>query len=117
MDTYSSCNSTSTSALVKLDLRLLDQCSLSALTGLAFELPLCGYGRFRLHTSLLWRALIRSWRGVYVCKSRCTRTRFQFKKTLSGGAQLRTLLLRRTAFSSVHEFGGGLFLTLFFRNP
>src|SRR4029434_2639443 len=28
------------------------------------------------------RALIRSWRGVFVCKFRSTRTRFQFKKTL-----------------------------------
>ena len=34
--------------------------------------------------SLRLRALIRCWRGVYVCKSRCTRTRFQFKKTLPG---------------------------------
>src|SRR4029434_776419 len=63
MDTSSSCNSTSTSAPVKLDLRLLEQCSLSALT---------------------LRALIRSWQGMYVCKSRCARTRFQFKKTLPG---------------------------------
>src|SRR4029434_10191865 len=36
----------------------------------------------RLQTSLRLRALIRSWRGVYVCKFRSTRTRFQFKKTL-----------------------------------
>src|SRR4029434_5987150 len=40
--------------------------------------------RFRLHTSLRLRALIRSWQGVYVCKFRSTRTRFQFKKTLPG---------------------------------
>src|SRR4029434_4990010 len=37
-----------------------------------------------LRTSLRLRALIRSWQGVYVCKFRSTRTRFQFKKTLSG---------------------------------
>src|SRR4029434_2703476 len=36
------------------------------------------------HTSLRLRALIRSWQGVYVCKFRSTRTRFQFKKTLPG---------------------------------
>src|SRR4029434_8824115 len=42
----------------------------------------CRFGRFRLHTSLRLRALIRSWQGVYVCKLRSTRTRFQFKKTL-----------------------------------
>src|SRR4029434_4029209 len=51
---------------------------------LAYELLLCRFGQFRLHTSLWLRALISSWRGVYVCKSRCTRTRFQFKKTLPG---------------------------------
>src|SRR4029434_3530787 len=44
----------------------------------------CRFGRFRLHTSLRLRALIRSWQGVYVCKFRSTRTRFQFKKTLPG---------------------------------
>ena len=49
-----------------------------------YELLSRGFGRFRLHTSLQLRVLIRSWRGVYVCKSRCTRTRFQFKKTLPG---------------------------------
>ena len=79
MDTSTSCNSTSTSALVKLDLRLLDRCSLSALTWLAYELLSCRFGRFWLHTSVRLRALIRSWQGVYVCKSRCTRTRVQFK--------------------------------------
>src|SRR4029434_9913010 len=84
MDTSTSCNSTSTSAPVKLDLRLLDRCSLSALTPLAYELLSCRFGRFRLHTSLRLRALIRSWQGVYVCKFRRTRTRFQFKKTLPG---------------------------------
>ena len=84
MDTSSSCNSTSTSALVKLDLRLLDRYSLSALTWLAYELLSRGLGRFRQHTSLWLRALIRSWQGVYVCKFRSTRTRFQFKKTLPG---------------------------------
>src|SRR4029434_7339671 len=35
----------------------------------------------------------------------------------SGRAQPRKLLLRRTAFSSVHEFGGCLLLTLVFRSP
>src|SRR4029434_6716953 len=84
MDTSTSCNSTSTSAPVKLDLRLLDRCSLSALTPLAYELLSCRFGRFRLHTLLRLRALIRSWRGVYVCKSRCTRTRVQFKNPHSG---------------------------------
>src|SRR4029434_5310293 len=47
-----------------------------------YELLSCRIGRFRLHTSLWLRALIRSWQGVYVCKFRSTRTRFQFKKTL-----------------------------------
>ena len=56
--------------------------SLSTLTWLVYELLSCRFGRFRLHTSLRLRALIRSWRGVYVCKFRSTRTRFQFKKTL-----------------------------------
>src|SRR4029434_4938931 len=37
-----------------------------------------------VHTSLELHALIRSWQGVYVCKFRSTRTRFQFKKTLPG---------------------------------
>src|SRR4029434_1309182 len=49
-----------------------------------YELFSCRFGRFRLHTSLRLRALIRSWQGVYVCKFRSTRTRFQFKKTLPG---------------------------------
>src|SRR4029434_660696 len=84
MDTSTSCNSTSTSAPVKLDLHLLDRCPLSALTWLAFDLLSRGFGRFRLHTSLRLRALIRSWQGVYVCKFRSMRTRFQFKKTLPG---------------------------------
>src|SRR4029434_9773400 len=44
----------------------------------------CRFGRFRLHTSLRSRALIRSWQGLYVSKFRSTRTRFQFKKTLPG---------------------------------
>ena len=57
---------------------------LSALTWLVYELLSCRFGRFRLHTSLRLRALIRSWQGVYVCKFRSTRTRFQFKKTLPG---------------------------------
>src|SRR4029434_6128763 len=34
--------------------------------------------------SLRLRALMRCWQGVYVCKFRSTRTRFQFKKTLPG---------------------------------
>ena len=54
----------------------------TALTWLVYELLSCRFGRFRLHTSLRLRALIRSWQGVYVCKFRSTRTRFQFKKTL-----------------------------------
>ena len=33
------------------------------------------------------------------------------------GAQLRKLLLHRNTFSSIHEFGGCLLLTLFFRSP
>ena len=56
----------------------------TALTWLVYELLSCRFGRFRLHTSLRLRALIRSWQGVYVCKFRSTRTRFQFKKTLPG---------------------------------
>src|SRR4029434_11113111 len=84
MDTSTSCDSTSTSAPVKLDLHLLDRCPLSALTWLAFGLLSRGFGRFRLHTSLRLRALIRSWQGVYLCKSRCTRTRVQFKNPHSG---------------------------------
>src|SRR4029434_6343382 len=83
MDTSTSCNSTSTSAPVKLDLRLLDWCSLST-----FELLSHGFGRFRLHTSLRLRALIRSWWGVYVCKFRCTSTRVQFKKTLASCSRM-----------------------------
>src|SRR4029434_5281798 len=39
------------------------------------------------------------------------------KENSSGGAQPRKLLLRRITFSSVHEFGGCLLLTLFFRRP
>src|SRR4029434_5611821 len=42
----------------------------------------CGLGRIRQHTSLRLRALIMSWRGVYVCKFRSTRTGFQLKKNL-----------------------------------
>src|SRR4029434_9265529 len=84
MDTSTSCNSTSTSAPVQLDLRLLDRRSHSPWTCLAYELLSCRFGQFRLHTSLWLRALIRSWQGVYVCKFRSTRTRFQFKKTLPG---------------------------------
>ena len=42
MDTSTSCNSTSTSAPVKLDLHLLDRCPLSALTWLAFDLLVSG---------------------------------------------------------------------------
>src|SRR4029434_8258975 len=91
MDTSTFCDSTSTPAPVKLGLRLLT----CAPPGFAFrfdmtvdcvayELLSCRFGRFRLHTSLRLRALIRSWQGVYVCKSRCTRTRFQFKKPHSG---------------------------------
>src|SRR4029434_1979740 len=54
----------------------------TSLTLLVYELLSCRFGRFRLHTSLWLRALIRSWQGVYVCKFRSTRMRFQFKKTL-----------------------------------
>src|SRR4029434_1168022 len=56
----------------------------TALTCLVYEVCACRVGRFRLHTSLWLRAPIRSWQGVYVCKFRSTRTRFQFKKTLPG---------------------------------
>src|SRR4029434_6462832 len=86
MDTSTSCKSTSTSAPVKLGLCLLDQCSLCHFDMILISLKLlsCRFGRFRLHTSLRLRALIRSWQGVYVCKFRRTRTRFQFKKTLPG---------------------------------
>src|SRR4029434_9148917 len=49
---------------------------------LVYELLSCRFGRFRLHTSLRLCALISSCRGVYVCKFRSTRTRFQFRKTL-----------------------------------
>src|SRR4029434_10606782 len=85
MDTSTFCNSTSTSAPVKLGLRLLDRCSFSCFDmTVTFKVLSCGFCRFRLHTSLRLRALARSWQGVYVCKFRSTRTRFQFKKTLPG---------------------------------
>src|SRR4029434_1151564 len=109
MDTSTSCNSTSTSTPVKLDLRLLDQCSLSALTRLASELLSRGFGCFRLHTSLRLCALIRSWQAVYVCRCRCVE-RALYLKTSSGGAELRTLLHKNT-FSGVRESGGDVFLT------
>src|SRR4029434_4018378 len=91
MDTSTFCDSTSTSAPVKLGLHLLT-CAPPAFAFrfdmtvdcVALELLSRGFGRFRLHTSLRLRALIRSWQGVYVCKFRSTRTRFQFKKTLPG---------------------------------
>src|SRR4029434_6604924 len=79
MDTSTSCNSTSTSAPVKLDLRLLEQCSLSALT---------------------LRALIRSWQGMYVCKSRCKRTRVQFKNPHSGEHCREHFRCERTHFQA-----------------
>src|SRR4029434_108731 len=90
MDTSTFCNSTSTSAPVKIGLRLLA----SALPVFAFRFDMilislkllshCLCILCILHTSLRLRALIRSWQGVYVCKFRSTRTRFQFKKTLPG---------------------------------
>src|SRR4029434_8284281 len=100
MDTSTSCNSTSTSAPVKLDLRLLDRCSLSALTPLAYELLSCRFGRFRLHTLLRLCALIRSWQGVYLCKSRCTRTRVQFKNPHSGEHCREHFICVRTHFQA-----------------
>src|SRR4029434_10092155 len=89
MDTSTFCDSTSTSAPLKLGLRLLT-CTPPVyafrfdmtVDCVAFELLSCRFGRFRLHTSLRLRALIRSCRGVYVCKFRGMRTRFQFNKTL-----------------------------------
>src|SRR4029434_6854782 len=113
MDTSTSCNSTSTSAPVKLDLRLLDRCSLSALTPLAYELLLCRFGRFRLHTSLRLRALIRSWRGVYICNSRCTRTRFQFKKTLPGKLSSEHFCCVGTHFQAFMNLAEVFFLRCF----
>src|SRR4029434_11136037 len=81
MDTFTSCNSTSTSAPVKLDLHLLVLAFRFDMTRLRVAF-VCGLGRIRQHTSLRLRALIMSWRGVYVCKFRSTRTGFQLKKNL-----------------------------------
>src|SRR4029434_4024824 len=78
MDTSTSCNSTSTSAPVRLDLRLLDRCSLSALT----LVDSVDFDCTRYYGWVPLGAL--SWRGVYLCKSRCTRTRVQFKNPHSG---------------------------------
>src|SRR4029434_6566040 len=113
MDISTSCNSTSTSAPVKLDLRLLDRRPLSALTWLAFDLLSHGFGRFRLHTSLRVRALIRSWAGVYLCKSRCTRARFQFKKPHLGEHSLEHFCCVRTHFQAFMNLADMFFLRWF----
>src|SRR4029434_5541034 len=59
-----------------------------------------GFGRFRLYTSLRLCELIRSWRGVYVCKSRCTRTRFQFQKPRPGEHSSEHFCCVRTHFQA-----------------
>src|SRR4029434_10961776 len=59
-----------------------------------------GFGRFRLYTSLRLCELIRSWRGVYVCKSRCTRTRFQFQKPRPGEHSSEHIGCVRTHFQA-----------------
>src|SRR4029434_254991 len=114
MHTSTSCNSTSTSAPVKLDLRLLERCTLSALTCLAFELHSRGFDRVRLSTSLRLCALIRSWRGVYVCKFRCTRTRIQFKKPLPGEHSSEHFCCVRTHFQASMNSADMFFLRCFF---
>src|SRR4029434_6646913 len=82
MDTFSFCHSTSTAAPMKLGLRLLTCAPL--VFAFRFDLTVdCVAFAWILsiltaHVTML-RALIRSWRGVYVCESRCTRTRVQFK--------------------------------------
>ena len=113
MDTSTSCYSTSTSAPLKLDLRLLD--------GAAFRFDMT---RFRV-------AWIRSILTAHVTTVACPYKELSghvcmqiqvhenalSEETSSGGAQLRTLLLHKNTFSGVHESGGYVFLTLFFRSP
>src|SRR4029434_3398353 len=50
------------------------------------------------------------WRGVYVCKSRCTRTCVQFKNPHPQSAHLKTLRLFKNPSLYVHESGRDLFL-------
>src|SRR4029434_5054459 len=103
MDISTSCNSTSTSAPVKLDLRLLDRCSLSALTRIAYELLTRGSGRIRLHTSLWLRALIRSWEACMYANSGARECAFNLRFLIQGStAQKCTTLLRKNTFSGVH---------------
>src|SRR4029434_3611211 len=102
MDTSTSCNSTSTSAPVKLELRLLYRCSLSAFR---FDMT-----RFRV--AFVWIRSIptahvttvtcpyNELSGVYVCTFRCTRTRFQFKKPLPGEHSSEHFYCLRTHFQA-----------------
>src|SRR4029434_7568604 len=78
-----------------------------------YELLSCRFGRFRLHTSLRLRALIRSWQGVYVCKSWCTRTRFQFKKPLPGEHSSEHFCCLRTHFQAFMNLAEIFFLRWF----
>src|SRR4029434_9167762 len=78
-----------------------------------YELLSCRFGRFRLHTSLRLRALIRSWQGVYVCKFRSTRTRFQFKKTLPGEHSSEHFCCLRTHFQAFMNLAEMFFLRWF----
>src|SRR4029434_606951 len=76
MDTSTFCNSTSTSAPVKLGLRLL---CLPVFTGsILISLKLLLRCLWSVH-KLQLHALIRSWRSVSVCKFRYMRARFQLR--------------------------------------
>src|SRR4029434_10431127 len=97
MDPSTSCNSTSTSAPVKLGLRL-------PVLAFRFDMILIS---LKLLLRCLWsvytlqlHALIRSGRGVSVCKFRCMRTRVQFKNQCTA----------KDTFQGVHEAGRDLLL-------
>src|SRR4029434_5326292 len=80
---------------------------------LVYELFSCRFGRFRLHTSLRLRALISSCQGVYVCKFRSTRTRFQFKKPLPGEHNSEHFCCLRTHFQAFMNLAEIFFLRWF----
>src|SRR4029434_10019631 len=93
MDTSSSCNSTSTSALARcLRVDTVD-------SDCTRHYVACPYKE----------------RAARVCMQ--IQVHENALSTSSGGAQLRTLLLLKNTFSGVHESGGDVFLTLVFRSP
>src|SRR4029434_1051954 len=81
MDTSTFCNSTSTSAPVKLGLRL--PVLVFRFDMILISLKLLSRCLWRVH-NLMIHPLICSCRCVSVCKFMCMRTLFQFKKTLPG---------------------------------